>query len=506
MAPRRPLVQSGGDLRELSAADWLTRPGGWVDCSGMTTAAEVNAAAAAAAAGSTIWLGARPASAPLVCNETLIVRPFQRWLGAGGRQMLTVIQAGASLPAGAPLMAALGWTTSGNVADDPIHVSGIHFDLAGRTGRHGLVVFNFWSHFEDLQFAGVTGSTACCIRVTDRASDGSDSSNSHSENTFVRIRVNGTSGGAHGFWAESNNGLSNQDGHLVDSFFAGVTGYACYIGRAAGWTVENNHFYGTGENAIELGACYATKVIGNYVEDFGANNATTGPVSGYYTGINMTFLDGRGSVLANNSVSLLQPTPTWSGNRLVAIGLRAGSGQLDAAVVVSGNNVTHANPAASGATTQAFRVGEGGDSGRMLHVRWAGNGIHPRAEFTTPIDRHEPTTRVWSTDEPFARAYSGVTGTWTLDAYECTRRVTGTLTGDTTLAAPTNGSDGVEIQLVLWASGAQRILTFDAGLERLGGVLASYTIPSGRKARVSLRCSTVDGTTDWIVEAAGVTQ
>lgn len=79
-----------------------------------------------------------------------------------------------------------------------------------------------------------------------------------------------------------------------------------------------------------------------------------------------------------------------------------------------------------------------------------------------------------------------------------------TLAGDGTLNVPTGGSDHQSIQVVAYASGALRTLTFAAGFERLAGIDASYPIPSGKKLRVSIRRSTL-GTSGWIIEAAAVT-
>lgn len=74
-----------------------------------------------------------------------------------------------------------------------------------------------------------------------------------------------------------------------------------------------------------------------------------------------------------------------------------------------------------------------------------------------------------------------------------------------TLNVPTNGVDFKVIQVVAYANGDDRTLTFHANYERLDGIDQSYVIPEGKKLRASIRCSTV-GSTTWIVEAVGVTQ
>ncbi len=532
MVSRRPLVLIGGDLSELPDADWLTSPGGWVDCSAMTTAAAINAASLAAPAGSTIWLGARPAAAPLVLEATLVMRPRQRLLGAGGRSMLTVIQAGGSFPSGQPLIAAAGWLSNGTVADEPVHVQGLHIDCNGKSGSTGLVVYNFWSHFEDLQLEGMSGA-AQGILATDTASNSTTvSSNSHSENTFVRCRFDGSTGGAGGFRAESGNGISNQDGHLKDCFFADIAGYAVRITRAAGWTIAADHFYGTGLNAIDLDACYATTVVDNYVEDFGLENLAGGVTGGVYKGIGLnTILDGRTCIVEGNTVGSLQPdSPTATEYRCYY--LRAGSGQLRATAVVAGNaalmpssggSYTGGGGAPVSRKTNGFVLGSSSDSGRLLSVTYGVNQADPpkagwflnqvlvntagaSLEQTATLDA---AGRLQVAQAPrvssLVRAGSG-SGTFSIDATLSGNNLDMTLTGDATLAVPTGGINTQVLQLVAWASGGPRTLSFDAGYERLGGVNLSYVIPSGKKLRASLRCSTIDGTTDWLIDAAGVTQ
>ncbi len=455
--------------------------GGVVDCSAMTTAAAINAAAAAAPPAATIWLGPRPPDAPLIVNETLRIYGRQKWLGLGGRELMTCLEAGPSLPAGAPMMAADGWLGNAGDADEPVIVKGIRLDLDGRTGRHGLVVYNFWSWYDDLMISGADGANIHCLHVTDRASNNTTvSSNSHSENVFSHLRFDETSNGAGHFYAESNNGLSNQDGHLIDSFFAGSDGICIRITRAAGWTIENNHLYGCGDNAIDLSACYATKVIGNYVEDFGMNNVTTGPTGGYYTGINFaTILDGKPSICANNTISHPEPA-TVVANRWTCLGFRAGSGQLAAVVSVNGNAIV-LEGAATGNNGEAVRFGEGGDSGRLLTFAYAGNVIYPRGVWESYIFRDAPTCRRQA-EPTWTRNYTGVTGTHTLALGGETLQkftVTGALEVDPPASAA-ESMDGQPYKLVFLASGATRAITFDASIRTSTGVTRGpYSVPSG---------------------------
>jgi parallel beta-helix repeat protein len=376
--------------------------------------AAIQAAIDAAPAGSVVWF---PAGTYRV-SATIRLAPRRSYLGPGGRPLLATIKAAPGLTGGA-VVAAQGWWNSATVCDDPIRVEGLVIDGSSVSGVHGLVVYNFWSHFEDLHVRNI--NTANAVHVTDRGRNGTTiTTNSHSENTFVRLRVDTVTGRGTGFRVETNTNPSrtppdgaNQDGHLLDSFFAGISGDGIRIQRAAGWSIENNHLYGIGYNGIALGNCYATKVQRNYLEEFGgadgANNGAS-PTWGYFTGILLeTVLNTRASVVADNTVSVLQPSSPV-GMRWTCYSARAGSGQMLANLVAVGNTAVWANgsgPATS--RSEAWRLGEPGDSGRRLAVEWAGNQIQDVSWWQTRRVVAGSSTVVLS--EPAASAAVGVTDT-----------------------------------------------------------------------------------------------
>jgi hypothetical protein len=326
--------------------------------------------------------------------ETLVLLPRRNYVGAGGRSMLTTFRAAPGFTGGA-LVAAAGWVNNTAFADDPIRLSGVHLDVDGQAGVHGLVVYNFWSTFEDISVTGVSGADRWAVLATDRASDGTTiSANSHSENRIVACRFDDLTNGAGAIGVLSANTISNQDGHIQDCFIAGTTGYGIFLGRAAGWSVQNNHLYVIGYDGIVAQNCYGTQIKHNYVEDFGLQNAASGPpVDGYYTGINMQVLDGRASTLIGNTVSIAQPDPMLA-NRLTAIQVRAGAGQLHAVVSLASNVVTFTVPEVADENTEAYRLGEGGDTGRMLHTSFAGNIAYPEASFRDVVFIDTPSVTV----------------------------------------------------------------------------------------------------------------
>lgn len=478
--------------------------------------------------GGVVWLG----SGTFLISSTLVLRPRRAYVGAGGRSMLTTILAAPGL-AGKPMLAAEGWVNNAGSADNPIIVKGLHLDGAGVTGCHGLVVYNFWSHVEDVMVGHLDGDDTWGILATDMGSDGQTvTNNSHSENTFVRARFYDFTNGASGFRAESNNGISNQDGHLTDSFFGNIPGYGIQITRAAGWTIENNHLYTIGYDAINLGNCYATKVIGNYVEDFGGQDASNPgpPTFGYYNGIALTtVLDTRASIVANNTVSSLQPDEP-EGNRFTCYYARAGAGQEKANIVFVGNSAVFArndypggNSGPAVKRTVGVMLGESGDTGRMLHVRWAGNQFDQAnlswfqetsiVDFDTvhviqdaPLD--PDTFRLPEAYLPrrFGEISTGSgSGTVSLDFATVGNLINYTATGNVTFNAPSNPVDRAVIRFAVLASGGDRDVTFaNTYLLSTGLSSRTFTVPSGQVLLAAAEYSELAGA--WILTAATISE
>jgi hypothetical protein len=94
--------------------------------------------------------------------------------------------------------------------------------------------------------------------------------------------------------------------------------------------------------------------------------------------------------------------------------------------------------------------------------------------------------------------------TLSIDASVSGNNVNYTATGNVTVNVPTNGADHQVLQVVILASAAITV-TFNASLQRLTGIDASYTVPAGKKMRIALRRSDL-GSVTWIVEAVGITQ
>jgi len=129
------------------------------------------------------------------------------------------------------------------------------------------------------------------------------------------------------------------------------------------------------------GRLFATRIIGNYVESWGAINAAD-----YFCGIDCGRLslpiadDGRGSVISGNCL-IFDFAPGNAGSYIDGISVRAASGSTGN-VVITGNSVGNTR-----ARSTEFRGGlvlQAQDSSATLNVITNGNLIG--SGWNTPVD------------------------------------------------------------------------------------------------------------------------
>jgi hypothetical protein len=101
------------------------------------------------------------------------------------------------------------------------------------------------------------------------------------------------------------------------------------------------------------------------------------------------------------------------------------------------------------------------------------------------------------------RTHSATTGNITIDASLSGNNREVTATGNITFLAPTGGIFAQVLQVEVLASGGSRTITIDSGIQRLTGVTATYTVPSGKLLRLALRYSALANA--WVAESAAVT-
>lgn len=493
--------------------------GGVLDCSGMATASEINTATSTAPAGATVWLGARPSGSELLVDETLIIRPNMAFIGAGGRERLTRLLVDEEFPAGDPVVAAEGYLENRTLCDAPVVVRGIDIDCGGSAGSDGLVVYNFWSLFDDIQVRSCTGngtlSDTAAIRIANRGVDGQTvTTNSHSENVFRQIRINGSANGATGIVQESyssgaapegNGGQANQDGHILGLWIAndGAVGggRGLEFARAAGWTMRDVHMYGIGDDGARLMACYATDLDGWYIENYGNNDTA----SDNYAGLQMELLQGRGCTLSNVKITSGQEDSPAAAN-LRNFQIRPGSGQNNVLVTLVGcHSGLNKTAAPSVPRTQAWRFGESGDTGRSMTVRMSGCATDPASWFASPARYvHSSTVKVYDDNAQFVRTQSS----------SSTTTISPTLEGDvvkvtasgniSALNVDTAGArDGQLLNVAVVAGGSSRTMGLHSSVRVLDGLDTSFTIPSGQIWRGAFRYWS--DLSAWVLEAAGVT-
>jgi hypothetical protein len=98
-------------------------------------------------------------------------------------------------------------------------------------------------------------------------------------------------------------------------------------------------------------------------------------------------------------------------------------------------------------------------------------------------------------DIPLVQAYAA---SLTLNATAGNNRIM-TATGPVTLNEPANGQDGQLLRLTVIASGAQRVVTFNAALKRPSSIVQTLTIPSGQRGHIGL---SYESTYGWTVMCA----
>ena len=114
--------------------------------------------------------------------------------------------------------------------------------------------------------------------------------NSRFDNNFI------SGSGQYGFDV-ADNGHAVTDGYLENNQISSSALDAIHLGDASGWDISGNHLYGDGQDGIYAARLYGTTIAGNYIEDFGATQA-----SGTWYGIVSTAQGGIGSTIDGNKV------------------------------------------------------------------------------------------------------------------------------------------------------------------------------------------------------------
>lgn len=278
----------------------------------------------------------------LVVDDWLIARPGKFYLGdgyalAGYSGGAVIKQAdGANIGDGlsvSGLLVSEAWATDATGCDTPIWISNIAFDGNADenpdSSASGLVLVNYWTRVDQVYSFNMPQHG---IVLTDVTADGENViENSSSEYRIEHLKVDNVAGS--GFVQVSENNISSQDGYLIHPLISNTGMAGISMARGSGWLIDRAHLYGIGTDGITLGACYGTEIRSHYIEDFGS----AGETGGYYAGIRMTQLDGRGSRVIGGFIGSTEPVADATYHYLE---LQAGFEQTDARIQVSGTEIT----------------------------------------------------------------------------------------------------------------------------------------------------------------------
>lgn len=363
----------------------------------------LNAFIAASPVGATILF---PANHTYLVSGMITYLPNRAYVGGGwalgGKAVIKQANGANIVASGGPvagLLAPQGWRANASTCDGPVLISNLAFDgnvaNNGTSTASGVVMMNFWSRVEKCNF---TNMPLHGIHLTDTGEDGSTViSNTASENKLVANKI--YSVGGHGISQVSAGGNANLDGFAVDNLISSTGLGGVNLARGAGWLVAGNHFYGIATTAIGASNCYATRITGNYIEDFGGANAA----SAYYQGIGTTVLNGRGLVISGNQIACAEPAANTSTYQYISC--TSGSSQTTARAVITGNLISGAG------TGQGFGlVLQNGSGGAVLTADAADNhtnNVNTNSYISTGViveNRHAGRPRYTDTRAPTAAA------------------------------------------------------------------------------------------------------
>lgn len=273
-----------------------------------------------------------------IVSASLLYPGNIRIIGAGDSDGGTVFKVKSGSNLTTPVLCSADWYNNSSTCGNPVEISDIKIDgnnaMSG-TAAHGFVGMNFWSSFDRISISNVAGDG---FQFSAQTRNGTHISNTCVEAKISRLQIR-TCGGDGIHIQDNGSGINScTDGFLRDCLVTntGARGINCEMGP--GWILTGNHVYGTVTDAISVGKCYATRVIGNYVDGFGSGS------SSFIAGISMSCLNGRGSSCIGNHVGF-ESGSTATG---VYHGIRiTGAGSNPSVCVVTGNTVAGGNQSGS---------------------------------------------------------------------------------------------------------------------------------------------------------------
>lgn len=266
------------------------------------------------------------------------------------------------------LLSAYEWANNVSGGGQPVRFENLQLDgnvtANPYTSACGVLMQNFWSNvnYNYILNMGYHG-----IVLTDTALGGNNSAATGSEVHIVENQI--TQINQHGFLGINATTNANLDGFFLDNILGNCFLNGALFARSAGWSIRGNHLYGTGGTGIDGGFSFATKIIDNYIEVFGQQNAP----SYFYNGIGTNQLNGRTSHFSRNFVGSNDPAVNTSHYNL--LGITAGNGQTAAYAVITDNAMV--GPAST--SNSIGLVLQNGSGGAVLTAVATGNQVRSTA-------------------------------------------------------------------------------------------------------------------------------
>jgi streptogramin lyase len=266
--------------------------------------AAIQACINASSPGSTI-LFPYAASGIYAISSHIVYTNGRQYVGAGDGQSYTIaiVQAsGALIGAGSTdgLFVPYCWNNNTGFADSGVYFYNLCFN--GNFANNStsvadcLIIQNYAATVDLCQFENSCGYG---VHQTDVMKNGSNIAGTAGQaritrNYFATINADAY----HQTCTAGNAGL---DGFFTDNFIGGAVA-GVWFDQSAGWLINGNHMWGIAGNGIQAAKCFATRILDNYIEEYGnaANNAA--PYYGYFVGIQATVTEYPGCIIRGNHI------------------------------------------------------------------------------------------------------------------------------------------------------------------------------------------------------------
>jgi hypothetical protein len=189
------------------------------------------------------------------------------------------------------VLASTAYVSNSTTTGGPLSIRNLTVACNGSGRTDGIITMNWQADVENVDVTDCGGSGIVdSAAAQNGASIRNTSVNSRFDNNFI------SGSGQYGFDV-ADNGHAVTDGYLENNQISSSALDAIHLGDASGWDISGNHLYGDGQDGIYAARLYGTTIAGNYIEDFGARQA-----SGTWYGIVSTAQGGIGSTIDGNKV------------------------------------------------------------------------------------------------------------------------------------------------------------------------------------------------------------